>query len=160
MDDMVFTLVNAFVLPFWLLLLVAPHAKPTRILVHSGLVPVLLGLVYLFYIGRAFLGDSADSGSLSSLDGLQQAFSDKGALLGAWVHYLVFDLFVGAWMARDAKRHNIHHLAIVIPLILTFMTGPFGLLLYVALKGTLARRFSLLEENNADDMEPETVRAT
>lgn len=145
MADTVFTLVNIFVLPFWLLLIVAPRAKATNLLVHSGLVPVLLGSVYLFYIVGALVFGSADGGNLGSLDGLQQAFSNKETLVGAWVHYLVFDLFVGAWMARDAKRHQIHHFAIVIPLLLTFMAGPFGLLLYVAIKGVWVRKFSLLE---------------
>ncbi|MFT7220012.1 MAG: hypothetical protein ACI8Z1_001629 [Candidatus Azotimanducaceae bacterium] len=145
MADTVFTMVNTFVLPFWLLLIVAPHSKATKLLVHSGLVPVLLGSVYLFYIVGAFAFGPADGGNLGSLDGLQQAFSNKETLVGAWVHYLVFDLFVGAWMARDAKRHRIHHFAIVIPLLLTFMAGPFGLLLYVALKGFWIRQFSLLE---------------
>lgn len=101
--------------------------------------------MYLFYTLGELVFGSGYGGSLGSLDGLQQAFSNKETLVGAWVHYLVFDLFVGAWMAGDAKRHQIHHFAIVIPLLLTFMAGPYGLLLYVAIKGVWVRNFSLFE---------------
>ena len=123
--ETVFTAVNAFVIPFWLLLLIVPHARVTNLLVHSGLVPVILGLVYVFYIGSTLVSGGPEGGGMGSIAALQIAFSDPGALVGAWVHYLVFDLFVGAWMARDALRHQIPHLAIVLPLLLTFMAGPF-----------------------------------
>jgi hypothetical protein len=93
---------------------------------------------------------------MNSIAGLQIAFSDPRALVGAWVHYLVFDLFVGAWMVRDARREGIAHLAIVIPLILTFMAGPFGLVLYVALRGVWKRRFSLDEDPTTTTEAPAT----
>jgi len=144
-SELVFTLVNAFVLPFWLLLLVAPFSKVTRVLVHSGLVPVILGLVYVAFIVLGMSGDSPEGAGMQSLAGLQAAFSDPRALIGAWVHYLVFDLFVGAWMIRDAKRQNIPHLAVVLPAVLTFVLGPFGLLLYVGLRAAWKRRFTLEE---------------
>ena len=143
--EMIFTAVNAAIIPFWLLLVFAPHRKPTNILVHSGVVPLLFGAVYIYYFISSFILGSPDGASMSSIAGLQIAFSDPRSLVAAWVHYLVFDLFVGAWMVRDARREGIAHLAIVIPLILTFMAGPFGLFLYIALRGAWKRRFSLAE---------------
>jgi len=145
-SELLFMLVNAFVLPFWLLLLVAPFSKVTRVLVHSGLVPVILGLVYVAFIMITMVADSPEGAGMQSLAGLQAAFSDPRALIGAWVHYLVFDLFVGAWMIRDAKRYDIPHLAVVIPAILTFVLGPLGLLLYVGLRAAWKKRFTLQEE--------------
>ncbi len=143
--ETVFTIVNAAVLPFWLLLIVLPHHRVTNVLVHSGLVPVVYGSLYVVYLGIAMSGDQSEGAGMSSLAGLQAAFSDPRALLGAWLHYLVFDLFVGAWMARDARRHNIPHPAIIVPLVLTLMAGPFGLLLYLALRGIWKRQFTLQE---------------
>lgn len=144
-SELLFTLVNAFVLPFWILLLLAPFSKVTRVLVHSGLVPVILGLVYVAFIVLSIGGAAPEGSGMQSLAGLQAAFSDPRALLGAWVHYLVFDLFVGAWMIRDARRHNIPHLAVVVPAILTFVLGPFGLLLYIGLRAIWKKRFTLEE---------------
>jgi hypothetical protein len=54
-----------------------------------------------------------------------------------WVHYLVFDLFVGAWEARDAQRHGVPHAVLVPCLALTLMLGPAGLLLYLGLRAAL-----------------------
>ena len=72
--------------------------------------------------------------------------TDIGILVG-WVHYLVFDLFVGAWIARDAQRRGFSHWLLVPCLLLTFMAGPFGLLLYVILRvATKKGRWSLLEK--------------
>ena len=107
--DTVYTLINASVLPFWLLLLVAPHTRVTNLAVHSGLVPILLGAVYVFYLLTSIIGGGAEGASMNSLQGLLIAFSDPDTLVGAWSHYLIFDLFVGAWLVRDAKRQNIHH---------------------------------------------------
>ena len=143
--DTVYTIINAAVLPFWLLLLFAPHMRVTNLAVHSGLVPILLGAVYAFYLLTSILGGGPEGASMNSLQGLLIAFSDPGTLVGAWTHYLIFDLFVGAWLVRDAKRENIHHLAVVIPLVLTLMAGPIGLVLYLAIRGILRRRFTLIE---------------
>ncbi len=143
--ELIFTLVNAFVLPFWLLLLVVPFSKVTQVLVHSGVVPVILGLVYVAFIVISMSGDSPEGAGMQSLAGLQAAFSDPRALIGAWVHYLVFDLFVGAWIIRDAKRRDIPHLAVVVPAILTFVLGPFGLLLYIGLRAIWKKKFTLAE---------------
>ena len=143
--ETLFTLINAFVLPFWLLLLIAPFSKPTRWLVHSGVVPLVLGLLYIVTLSLSMAGDMPEGASMQSLQGLQIAFSDPRALLAGWMHYLVFDLFVGAWIVRDAKRQGMPHWAVVIPVILTFATGPFGLLLYVGLHAAWKRRFSFDE---------------
>lgn len=143
--DNVYTIINAAVLPFWLLLLFVPHARVTNLAVHSGLVPILLGAVYIFYLVSSILGGGPEGGSMNSLQGLLIAFSDPDTLVGAWSHYLIFDLFVGAWLVRDAKRENIHHLAVVVPLVFTLMAGPLGLVLYLAIRGIWRRRFTLIE---------------
>ena len=158
--EMMFTLVNAFVLPFWILLLVAPFARVTRWLVHSGLVPVVLGVVYTAFIVISMLGDPPEGAGMQSLSGLQAAFSDERALIGAWVHYLVFDLFVGAWIIRDAKRAGIPHLAVVVPAILTFVLGPLGLLLYMLLRAVWKRQFSLIETTFPGETPDETKAPT
>jgi SNF family Na+-dependent transporter len=59
-------------------------------------------------------------------------------LLG-WVHFLAFDLFIGAWMVRDARRLKILHLAVIPCLLVTFLLGPVGLLTYLVLRTGLRR---------------------
>jgi hypothetical protein len=141
--DLVFTICNNAVLPAWLLLAVAPGWRPTQVLVHSALVPGVLALVYLgaFATNSTALG----GGSMTSLEGVMQLFTSPHAVLAGWIHYLAFDLFVGAWEVRDARRRGIHHGLVVPCLALTLMLGPVGLLLYLALRGAMRRVWSLDE---------------
>ena len=60
--------------------------------------------------------------------------------LGGWVHYLAFDLFVGAWEVRTARAEGIPHWAVIPCLVLTFLFGPAGLLAFAILRFTLTRK--------------------
>ena len=50
------------------------------------------------------------------------------------IHYLAFDLFIGCWVVRDARRHDISIVLIIPALVLTFMFGPVGLLAYLLIR--------------------------
>jgi hypothetical protein len=139
-----FTICNTAVLPFWALLVVAPGWTWTQRLVHSALVPALLGSVYVLVMS---LASPPEGGSMGSLAGVMALFTSPEAVLGGWVHYLVFDLFVGAWEARDARRLEIPHWIVVPCLLLTLMLGPAGLALYCAVRAGMRQRFSLMEES-------------
>lgn len=128
-------IINASVLPAWILLIIAPKWQWTDRLIHSGLYPVLLGLAYVIFMICALLfGSNSEPVNFTTIDGIAAIFTHPFGILTAWVHYLVFDLFVGMWEARDAKRRGMSHLALVPCLILTFMAGPVGLLLYFILR--------------------------
>jgi uncharacterized membrane protein YcfT len=71
---------------------------------------------------------------MGSLEAVRTGFSRDGVLLLGWVHYLVFDLFIGAWMVRDARRVGVVHVLIIPSLVLTLMLGPIGLLTYVLIR--------------------------
>jgi hypothetical protein len=61
-------------------------------------------------------------------------FSAPHIVVAGWIHYLIFDLFVGAWESRDAVRRGVP-LWLVIPCLLgTLMFGPLGLLLYLTVR--------------------------
>jgi len=129
---LLFKLANLSVLPAWAMLVFLPNWSVTKSLVHSMLYPVVLGAVYSVGLYFAvFGGMGAAEGSFSSIDGVRALFSADIGILVGWVHYLVFDLFVGAWEARDAKRRGVPHWLLIPCLLFTFMAGPFGLLLYV-----------------------------
>jgi hypothetical protein len=61
-------------------------------------------------------------------------FQTPGLLLAGWLHFLAFDLFVGAWEVRTARAEGIPHLLIVPALILTFLFGPAGFLLFLVIR--------------------------
>ncbi len=71
---------------------------------------------------------------MDTLENLKLSFTRDEVLILGWVHYLVFDLFIGAWISRDSSQNNIPHLQIIPSLILTLLLGPIGLLTYLIIR--------------------------
>lgn len=72
-----------------------------------------------------------DFGSLSSVMTL---FTKEDAVLAGWIHYLAFDLLVGMWMLDLNKALGIHKAIMAPCLVLTFMLGPIGFLVFIIVK--------------------------
>ena len=142
--EQLFSLCGALVLPGWLLLVFLPRWKWAARLVCPVVIPLLLALVYLWLVATTF---GRTPGDFNSLAGVAQLFQNPKALLAGWIHYLAFDLFVGSWEVRDAGRVGLHHLLVVPCLLLTFLFGPVGLLLYFALRAGLRRRLLVGSES-------------
>jgi hypothetical protein len=149
--ETIFAIANNGILIFWLLLIVAPAWRGTQILVHSVAIPVVLGLTYTWLLSTAVFGGHGGPAGASffSLHGVAALFSSPLALTAGWIHYLVFDLFVGAWEARDARRRGISHLLVIPCLVVTLLVGPVGLLLYVVLRAILGKGGFFLSETPA-----------
>jgi hypothetical protein len=135
--EALFSIVNAAILPGWLLLILAPRTRITERVVWSGLYPLAFTVVYLVLIVLFYPGAEGGFGSLRDVDRL---FRNPYLLLAGWVHYLAFDLFVGAWEARDAAARGVRHLLMIPCLVLTFLFGPIGLLAYFAVRALGSRR--------------------
>jgi hypothetical protein len=128
-------LIHVAIIPAWVLLIFAPRWRWTDRLIHSGLYPVMLGLAYVgFLVCALVFGDTSEPVSFSTIEGIAAIFTHPFGILTAWVHYLVFDLFVGMWEARDARRRGMRHWALIPCLLLTLLAGPAGLLLYFILR--------------------------
>lgn len=112
-------------------------------IVTAVLLPFLFAVIYSALL---FTHWGGSSGNFNSLPGVAALFSNSWLLLAGWVHYLAFDLFVGSWEARDAAAHRIPHLAIVPCLLLTFLFGPAGWLLYLILRLLLRRQIEIGRE--------------
>lgn len=130
--DAVFQVANLLVMPQWLLMIVAPRWSVTQWLVRTLLIPALLAVLYAYYI---FLGGSQlDFQSFSTLAGVKALFSQGGAVLAGWIHYLAFDLTVGSWVLRNGQRWGVNHFLLIPCLFFCFMLGPIGLLLYLIIR--------------------------
>ena len=147
--DTIFAIANNGILVFWLLLIVAPGWRMTRVLVHSVAIPIVLGFTYIWLFASAAISGLPAGASFSSLHGVTAFFSSPLLLIAGWVHYLVFDLFVGAWETRDAQRHGISHLLVIPCLIVTLLVGPVGLLLYLGMRAILGKGGFFLSETSA-----------
>ena len=132
--DLLFSLVNISVMPAWALLILAPKWSITDKLVHSMFYPLLLGGVYSVGMVLAYMGHGAEGGGFTSIDGVRTLFSEDIGMIIGWTHFLVFDLFIGAWEARDARSRGFKHWMLIPCLLLTFILGPIGLVLYLGLR--------------------------
>ncbi|MFN7919172.1 MAG: ABA4-like family protein [Bryobacteraceae bacterium] len=127
----IFQIVNPMVLPGWALLLLAPGWRWTQ-RITAVLIPLLLACVYLVTVSIAL--SSGGEGNFNSLAGVAALFRNPMALLAGWIHYLAFDLFIGSWEVRDSRSRGISHWFVAPCLVLTFLLGPIGLLLYFAVR--------------------------
>jgi hypothetical protein len=71
------------------------------------------------------------------------AAQNSWLLLAGWIHYLAFDLFLGAWQARQAQRLGISHFLVVPCLLLTFLFGPIGLPVFWAIRSVVTKQLFL-----------------
>lgn len=136
--ELVFKLANASVIPAWLLLVVLPKHPLTKWVAHSYLYPFALGVFYLAMFIISFGGE----GGMDTLGNLKLSFQRDEVLILGWVHYLVFDLFIGSWISRDAQKHQFMHLVIVPMLILTLFAGPIGLLVYLIFRAVRLKKYT------------------
>ena len=137
--ETLFSVASAIAAVGWLLLVLVPKLRPAQI-TAGIIIPLLLSALYLFLIVQNFSGAPGGFGSLADVSLL---FSKQALLLAGWVHYLAFDLFIGAWEIRDSQRHQIPHLVMIPCLLMTFMLGPIGLLFYFAIRTAKTRKLEL-----------------
>ncbi len=138
--DFLFTVCNLAVLPGWGLLLILPRWQWTLGLISAGLIPFVLGLVYVgIFLSQGF--GATEGGGFGSIEQVYTLFGNPYLLTAGWIHYLAFDLFVGCWEVRDSQRHGVSHWLVMPCLLLTFMLGPAGLALYLLIRTAKTRNF-------------------
>ncbi len=138
--DSLFTVANSVAMLGWALLALAPRWRGTHRIVLSGALPLVLATAYVLLIGGHYLGAHASEGGFGSLSAVAAIFRNPWALLAGWVHYLCFDLCLGIWESRDARRRGVTHGLLVPCLLLTFLLGPTGLLLYAVVRRLAGQR--------------------
>ncbi len=135
--ETLFQFANPLALTGWLALAFSP-AAPRPLTFYAGVVvPVILSVGYAALI-LAFW--SSAEGGYDSLPNVMRLFDDPNAALAGWVHFLAFDLFVGAWATRTARAERMPHLLLLPCLGLIFWFGPIGFLLFLALRAGLSLR--------------------
>ena len=137
----VFSIANIMAFFMWILMIALPKWKATRFLIDFKVIPIGLSIVYAFYIIQSILtGPAMDFGSLQAV---MHLFTVEQAVLAGWLHYLVFDMLVGMWMLDKNKSLKIHQLIMAPCLIGTFMMGPVGFLLFMAVRALKKQKKSI-----------------
>jgi hypothetical protein len=136
MAEQFFQVTNTLALLAWIALVALPGRRLVSHVFCAIVVPGLLAAAYAAVIGWK-LASAPPPGDVTTIAGLRAAFADDWVFAAAWTHYLVFDMVVGAWIARDAVRLGIPWPLRSLALLLTFLAGPVGFLLHLLVRGAL-----------------------
>ena len=151
MPEAAFSIVSLAAILAWIGLAAAASIRPGKIrralLLFGGRgVPILLCVAYVAFLARYW--GSTPGGGFQSLGAVQVLFSAPGKMLGAWTHFLAFDLFVGRRMVDDALSGNRSRFPLVVALPATFLFGPVGVLLYLAGRSLLRIRVGASQDSD------------
>jgi hypothetical protein len=135
--ETLFQIANPLALLGWLALALSPLAPRAAQLAAAVAIPLLLSLAYS---GLVLAFWSQAEGGFATLAQVQRLFEDPRIALAGWLHYLAFDLWIGAWATRTAQADRIAHLLLLPCLALIFLFGPAGLVAFAILRFTLARK--------------------
>ncbi len=140
--------INLGVLPFWFILIVFPQSHLSRIFVTSIFPIFILSGVYIFILYKSYLIGYDFDGNFTlylGLNELSRLFEDHLYIMIFWTHFIAINLFIGGWIVKDSQKFSINKVLLALPLILTYLTGPLGLLLYWIIRIFYAKRISLYE---------------
>lgn len=146
MWDSLFGLANIWAMICWAALILGPR----NALVQSAIFYAGIGLLCLAYAVLLVLvtGGFVDAGPVegggqagfTSIEGVRGIFMSAGGVTVGWIHYLALDLFAGLWIAKDADQKDFSRLVQAPVLLLTFLAGPAGLLLWLVIREKRARK--------------------
>jgi hypothetical protein len=142
--EQIFSIANLIAMAAWVALVILPGRRWVTEVLTSTAIPLLFAVAYTLIVATTF---GRTPGGFSSLAAVATLFGNPWALLAGWIHYLAFDLLIGTWEARDARERGVPHLLLVPCLILTFLFGPAGWLLYRGVR--LARSPQMVQSRSS-----------
>ena len=142
--ETIYLVANWGVIPFWIMLIIFPNHGLTNFFAQSIIAPLLLSSGYVYLSYNLYLGNEIFDGFelYNGIDGLYSMFANEILLLIFWLHFLAISLFTGAWIARDARKYFIPKIITVPSLVLTYFTGPVGLVVYWCFRIFFAKKIS------------------
>ena len=146
--EMIYYWVNLGVLPFWFILIFFPQSYLSRYFVTSIFPILLLSISYVFLFYKSFLNSYDFLGNFNlylGIGDLSNLFADNSFLMMFWVHFVSINLFAGGWIVKDSQKFLINKILLTIPLTITYLIGPVGLIVYWIIRIFYAKRLSLYD---------------
>ena len=140
--------VNLGVLPFWLILIFFPQSNLSKYFVTSIFPFLLLSGAYVFVLYKSYLNTYDFDSNFElylSISNLSNLFSNNLFLMLFWIHFISINLFVGGWIVKDSQKFSINKILLAIPLIITYLIGPIGLLFYWLIRIFYAKNINLYD---------------
>ena len=146
--EMIFLWLNLGVLPFWLVLLIFPQSKISKVFIASIFPILILSLAYSYLLHLFFnegYNFTRNFELYLGLDAISNLFADKAFIILFWTHFLTMNLFCGGWMVKDSQKFGINKILMSFPLLITYFIGPIGLTLYWFIRVFYAKRVNLYD---------------
>ena len=143
--------VNFGVLPFWLILIFFPQSNLCRYFVTSIFPILLLSGAYIFMLYKSYLSSYeflANFDLYLSISNLSNLFSNETFLMLFWIHFVSINLFTGGWIVKDSQKFGINKIILFLPLLITYLIGPLGILVYWIVRIFYAKRINLYDKIN------------
>ena len=144
--EMLYYWVNLGVLPFWLILIFFPNSNLSKYFVTSIFPILILSGSYIFILYKSYLNsyDFLNNFNLYlGIDHLSDLFTNKSYLMMFWIHFISINLFTGGWIVKDSQKLSINKILLVLPLIITYLIGPIGILFYWLIRIFYAKNINL-----------------
>lgn len=125
--EILFSVAGLLSMAGWLFLLASPFIPRWSDKIAGFIIPLILSVGYVILI--VFFPSGGDGG-FGSLAEVVELFSQQNAVMAGWIHFLAFDLLVGAWICRTARREGVNFWLVIPCLPLTFLFGPAGFLAF------------------------------
>lgn len=130
----IFLLAGNIAMVGWVVLAFGPRHWPWLNAIPRFAVPFALAVIYVAYILPFF---AASGGGYDTLDAVRRLFTVPELLLAGWVHFLAFDLMIGAYLADRLDRLRVSRLTQLPILFCTLMFGPVGVILSFMVEASL-----------------------
>ena len=146
--DMIYLWLNIGVIPFWFILIFFPNSKVCGVFVSSIFPIFTLSIIYIYLVYYYFIAGydfGQNFGLYLGLDSLGELFSERAFLIIFWTHFLTINLFCGSWIVSDSRKFSMPKIFIFITLIITYFTGPLGIVIYWLIRIFYAKRISLYD---------------
>ena len=140
--------VNFGVLPFWLILIFFPQSNLSRYFVTSIFPILLLSGAYIFMLYKSYLSSYEFLTNFDlylSISNLSNLFSNETFLMLFWIHFVSINLFTGGWIVKDSQKFGISKIILFLPLVITYLIGPLGILVYWIVRIFYAKRINLYD---------------
>lgn len=141
--DSLFHSASLLAMAGWVVLALNPLAPRWSDRIAGVAVPLALSVGYAALV-LAFW--SRAPGGFETLQAVMLLFTQPQIALAGWVHYLAFDLLIGAWIVRTARGEGIAYLLVLPCLVLCFLFGPAGYLAFALLRGSRSLSAPFLSE--------------
>jgi len=143
--EMIYLWLNIGILPFWFILIFFPNSKICKIFTISIFPFFIFSLIYSYLIYIFFKNDFnflINFNLYLGINELINLFSDTSFVILFWLHFLSINLFCGAWIVNDYQKFNIPKGLMILPLMLTYLIGPIGMVIYWVIKIIYAKKIN------------------